>query len=35
MFGSNVIYAIGGADYINDWAARGFAGIFFLKKKSP
>ena len=29
MFGSNVIYAIGGADYINDWAARGFAGIFF------
>ncbi|KAG1146984.1 hypothetical protein G6F37_004408 [Rhizopus arrhizus] len=29
VFGSNVIYAIGGADYINDWAARGFA-VFCL-----
>ncbi|RCI04183.1 hypothetical protein CU098_009180 [Rhizopus stolonifer] len=28
-FGSNMIYAIGGADYTNDWGARGF-GVFAL-----
>ncbi|EIE83060.1 hypothetical protein RO3G_07765 [Rhizopus delemar RA 99-880] len=35
VFGSNVIYAIGGADYINDWAARGFAGFAGLTGQLP
>jgi len=26
VFGSNIIYAIGGPTYTNDWGARGFAG---------
>ncbi|CAO3677222.1 unnamed protein product [Rhizopus stolonifer] len=29
VFGNNVMYAIGGPDYTNDWAARGFA-VFCL-----
>ncbi|RCI02606.1 hypothetical protein CU098_011661 [Rhizopus stolonifer] len=29
VFGSNILYAIGGSDYTNDWAARGFA-VFCL-----
>lgn len=29
MFGNNVIYAIGGPTYVNDWGARGFA-VFCL-----
>ncbi|KAG1357858.1 hypothetical protein G6F62_001231 [Rhizopus arrhizus] len=33
VFGSNVIYAIGGADYINDWAARGFAAYLAVLSK--
>jgi hypothetical protein len=28
VFGSNIIYAIGGPTYKNDWGARGFAGKF-------
>ncbi|KAH8549031.1 amino acid permease-domain-containing protein, partial [Umbelopsis sp. PMI_123] len=30
VFGSNIIYAIGGPNYTNDWGARGFAVLLLL-----
>ncbi|KAG1468998.1 hypothetical protein G6F56_003518 [Rhizopus delemar] len=35
VFGSNILYAIGGSDYTNDWAARGFAGFAGLAGRFP
>ncbi|GAB5593482.1 hypothetical protein Unana1_08382, partial [Umbelopsis nana] len=35
VFGSNIIYAIGGPTYTNDWGARGFAGFAGLAGRLP